>query len=870
MDKFTIILIILLLAGLAYAYIQYLKKRAGTEGYPKIRAVNALLYGFLAIVGISSLLADVLFEALDLNKPAQFEWLSFGAYAIFAVVTGWIMTRGKQGKQVHYGSGDIVGTKNVTNIHESPKKKVEGKELTFLQTINPQNIIGREKDLEKLHQLLNDEKQVVVVNGMGGIGKTTLAAAYAFKYYEEYQHIAWVTQNEKDFAIDLVQNEQLIQSLNIDSTGKDPGALFSEIVSALNKIDAKPKLFIIDNAIPSIEQRLNQLPGQPNWHLLVTSREKIVELTKLDLSFLSLEEGIALFQKYCSRIKKEENIAAIVKMVDKHTLTIEILAKLTQLQRTDLDTLKQALEKDLKVNVKTKHSQQEPIERITSYLTTIFDYSQMDKVEEWLMKQMACLPPEYHTYDLLYELIDPVASEKADIFSETLEKLVQKGWILKNREKEIIIKEEKEEETEIERYKMHRILKEVSIRYFEIVGEDILPLMTQITKKLSLDATKENPIDKFPWIPYGKYLLEAVPTLSLTEVGTLHNNLGLRLKGLGFFGDAKEFLEKALSIYRENLGLDHSFVTTSYSNLALVLQDLGDYEGAKALLEKAVASAEKNFCQEHPAIARRYSNLATVLKDLGDYEGAKTLLEKVVASAEKNFGAEHPSTVRSYSNLATVLKDLGDYEGAKTLLEKAVASDEKNFGVEHPSTVRSYSNLATVLQDLGDYEGAKTLLKKAVASAEKNFGQEHPTTARSYSNLATVLQGLGDYEGAKTLLEKAVVSAEKNFGQEHPTTAVRYSNLALVLKDLGDYEEAKALLEKAVASAEKNFGYEHPTTAVIYSNLATILKDLEDYERALKFAKKSLAISQKVYPVGHPNIEMDKSIIQDIKEAMKK
>ena len=69
------------------------------------------------------------------------------------------------------------------------------KELTLLNHISPDDIIGRKDDLEDLRNQLAEKHRIVLLNGMGGIGKTTLAEAYISKNYKNYKHIAWITNN---------------------------------------------------------------------------------------------------------------------------------------------------------------------------------------------------------------------------------------------------------------------------------------------------------------------------------------------------------------------------------------------------------------------------------------------------------------------------------------------------------------------------------------------------------------------------------------------------------------------------------------------------------------------------------------------------
>ena len=593
---------------------------------------------------------------------------------------------------------------DVTHIH--PVEPKLPKELTLnLPKIHPDDIIGRADDLADLHRLLSESKRVVLINGLGGIGKTTLAQAYVSQYYDNYHHIAWVTQASESMTSDLVNTPGLVENLSVTVVSGDSDKIGEEILRKLKNLPDKPNLLVIDNAEQSLKRYRDWLPSQPLWHLLVTSRESLSDhFFHKTLDFLTAEQAVALFRKhYTHRKITDEDIRALVTEVDYHTLTIEILAKTAQVQRYDAATLKQAIEKDLRANIDVAHNRQaSKVEKVRSYLRTVFGLSKLSEAESWLMKNLFCLPPEFHSYDLLRELIVAEGSAWADVFPETLSELVRKGWLLPN------------EATET--YKMHRIMAEVMQDELQIDIADVQQLLESVSQKLKIDQTKDNPVEKFVWIPFGKVLVSFFLDRSDSEIALLQNNL------------------------------------------ALVLKDLGDYEGARLLMAKAVVSDEKNFGLDHQTTAVSYSNLALVLKDLGDYESACSLLAKAVVSNEKTFGLDHPTTARSYSNLAVVLQDLGDYEGACSLLAKAVVSNEKAFGLDHPTTARSYSNLAVVLKALGDYEGARTLLAKAVVSNEKTFGLDHPTTARSYSNLALVLKDLGDYEGARTLLAKAVVS----------------------------------------------------------------------------------------------------------------
>ena len=685
------------------------------------------------------------------------------------------------------------------------------KELTlFIPRIDPGIVIGRDQELHEVHDLLFGRNQhVLVVNGMGGIGKTTLAQAYISKYLHEYAHVAWITQLTGDIVGDIASATGLSENLQIAQKDADSETLFYEILRRMKSIPGVPNLLILDNVDEDLTAWKDFLPGKPHWHLLATSRKHIEGFYPKELDFLSSENAIALFKKYCPLIQDEAMIAELVAEVEFHTLTIEILAKTAQLQRKSIQALRSAIKEDVIANVYIKHKG-DKIDKVMSYLSSIFNCIGLDQRQQWLMKQFACLPTQFHSYTSLLELIDP-GEEKRAGFAETCHRLAEQGWLL--------------HDSSADAYKMHVIVQEVAKRQLTPALHDVEPLLETVNAKMVVDDDKDNPVDKFVWIPFGYAFLQALPSEMSPDIARVQYQLGR------------------------------------------LLQFRGDYTGAKALFEKAVAIDEYHYGPDDPVTADSYTNLAMTLRYMGDYEGARLLFEKAIASSERAFGSEDRRTIMDYSNLAMVLQDLGDYPGALRLFKKMLAWDERTLGPDHPTTAVSYSNVALMLKNLGDYAGAKALLEKVVASDERNFGPDHPRTAEHYTNLATVLKSLGDQIGAKLLLEKVIASSERSFGPDHPATAVGYSNLANVLKNLGDYAGARSLLEKAILSAERNLGPEHPTTALRYMNLAPVLLALGDHKKALDLLSQSLLIFKKTLPAGHPYISGAQQNYDIIKES---
>ncbi|MEP0389316.1 MAG: tetratricopeptide repeat protein [Dokdonia sp.] len=555
---------------------------------------------------------------------------------------GQIFTNTEKLKSLSSLTASVKGdTQKIIGLLDRNSSSQIPKELTtLLPKLEKGKIIGRNSELKNIKKSLFENKQVVLVNGMGGIGKTTLATVYLTEFYNEYTHIAWISATQNGLFNDVVSAPGLLESLRIE-LGTTPKETYNSVKASLNSLPGK-NLLIIDNATEDLATYASHLPSQPNWHLVITSREKIDFFDNMEIGFLSEPEAIKLFKKHYTLEKlKNKYIRELVKNVEYHTLTIEILAKTAQELRTSPTTLNEAILSNMETDIIIRHSNKK-VGKILSYLTSIFDMSELTENGITLLKYITLLPSEYlkneDLEEVLHFLSDTLPRGRAELF--------KKGWILYNQSEDA--------------YKLHQIIQDVVKSRFTYDTEFLKPIIDSLKSVLTVSLeNRDNPVSKFKWIPYGKEFLSQLGDNMIIDISKIQNNL------------------------------------------ALVLKDLGDYEGAKELLEKVKISAEKNFGENHPTTAIRYSNLALVLKALGDYEGAKQLLEKAKISDEKNFGEDHPTTAIRYSNLALVLQALRDYEGAKQLLEKAYQIFFEKHGDHHPTTKIIKNNLISLKKEMG-------------------------------------------------------------------------------------------------------------------------------------------------------------------------
>jgi tetratricopeptide (TPR) repeat protein len=340
---------------------------------------------------------------------------------------------------------------------------------------------------------------------------------------------------------------------------------------------------------------------------------------------------------------------------------------------------------------------------------------------------------------------------------------------------------------------------------------------------------------------------EATASILLNYLGSY------RLVALGAASQALPLFERAAAISEKALGQEHPITATNLNSLALVLWEQDDFARARPLFERALAIREKRLGPEHADTAMIHDNLALVLKAQSDLAGAQLHHERALAIYEMALGQDHPETATCLQLLSSAVHSQGDVERALALAKRALAIREKTLGSEHFYTAASLSNLANLLQDKGDLVGARPLHERALAIREKALGPEHPATATTVNDLAVVLRGQGDLAGARSFLERALAIREKALGPEHPATATTLNDLAVVLRGQGDLAGARSLHERALPIHEKALGPEHPWTATVLDNLGVVLRNQGDFAEARSFLERALPIHEKLLGPDHPN-----------------
>lgn len=354
---------------------------------------------------------------------------------------------------------------------------------------------------------------------------------------------------------------------------------------------------------------------------------------------------------------------------------------------------------------------------------------------------------------------------------------------------------------------------------------------------------------------------------SVEEARRLYNRV-VELNNAGRYDEAVPLAERALAIFTNALGPDHSDVALSLNGLALLYAARGDYSRAEPLYQRALAIYLKLSAHNDAAaknVATTLNNLAELYKDRGEYARAEPLYQRALAICVKLLGADHSAVATTLNNLADMYRAKGDYARAEPLFQRALAIYVK-INPEHPDVALALNNLAALYSAKGDYARAEPLYLRALAIREKVLGPQHRDVAITLNNLADLYSEKVNFALASLLLERALAIHMK-LDPQHPDVAIVLNNLAALYFLSGDYVRAEPLHVRALQINVKALGPEHPEVSRSLNNLAAISHAKGDEARAETLYLRALAIREKVLGPEHPMVATTLNNLADIYRA---
>lgn len=301
------------------------------------------------------------------------------------------------------------------------------------------DIFGRDKEVEEIEKAFKEGNKVVVLSGIGGIGKTKIAEKFAYKMDSEMKnyvqtiHISDILSFDEDDAYNLIlsnikytkENQLYINSL------KDDEKKVREFQENVIKSLPPYSLIIVDNINKINDESMKKIIERLNINLVFTSRITSFDMDKVKVIDVLPFNSEELFNEFKNRSKLDDlefnDFIEIYDAVLGHTMTLFMLSKIATNYKSkeELMVIKNDLS-SIKDKVWVEHNDVNKKLTITEQLKTLFKITDLSDEAQEILLELSLLN------DGLIDKLDLKEYFDLDTYNEINELIENGGWLSNN------------------------------------------------------------------------------------------------------------------------------------------------------------------------------------------------------------------------------------------------------------------------------------------------------------------------------------------------------------------------------------------------------------------------------------------------------
>lgn len=683
--------------------------------------------------------------------------------------------------------------------------------ITSGSDIAPSNhFVGRKKEIELLLSKIGQYDRVLL-NGMGGMGKTTILKKVYHQLLEENRGNEKIQLGYFNYKLSIA--ETIYCALKFEKTGDRMTDVNRAKVALEEYSDCKKTYIFIDNVPAGSDEELNYLDSISGTVVISSRQTEYEKYETVPVGRLGLEECIEIFNNEYKENKgssDDPNLKYIIdNLIGGHTLTIKLLANIAKRKEWTLEELKNRL---VAVGFKINFTKSGRKTNILTEYKKLYSLSELNEDEKNILESFSLL----REAELDRQKCERYLGRDVNDFDmEHLFGLYGKGWLEKEHTKyriHPVFAEFIAEVGEIDRFQHINLF-----QFVEALAENINDLEMQ---KKQDDLAEIISFAKYAPLTKEKCEMEKL-LLNIAKIAyfyTEYDNAVFILKRIDT--DNKEnyiFAQLLLSeIYLDKnefeqvkKHLNHvSAVLETYKNDLLIV----DYKINYALyLEKS----SKNDADRRKAI----DELLNVEKLAMDDERKSRLYNCL--------GGFYTNLEKNSENLSVALNY---HKRAQTIREKYAEDEVLDLA-------RTYNNIANVyyytykikqekLPDDSDLLSAKKFYEQSFGLRKKVYNKEHPDIARIYANLGNVYFEQNDYENALQLMKDGLKIRLETIGKTTREVAITKSNIMGVYVKLKDKEHALQYGEESECIYEVLYGKESEAYIQLKTQHDSLMKNI--------------------------------------------
>lgn len=336
------------------------------------------------------------------------------------------------------------------------------------------------------------------------------------------------------------------------------------------------------------------------------------------------------------------------------------------------------------------------------------------------------------------------------------------------------------------------------------------------------------------------------------------------LTGLGRFRQADELYTRAWERLNshERFGAKHDRTARTASGLAFVSRTLGRYGMALNLERYRVDHYEKARDADPTELLRARANMAVCYRAIGEFRRAHEIDEDLVQHWRRRHGDQDYRTQFAISNLARDLYGLGRYEEVLRLQEDLLAAMRDRLGDRHPYVMLAARTTAVALRKAGRVDEALRASTQHHLACQGEWGSDHAYTlaaAMTYANAIRAANAAGIRDvppvavAYRTSL-RAVNTYRARFGETNPLSLAAAVNHAILLRRTGERNLARRTSESARQLLVERVGHGHPYAQAAAIGLANDLMAHHEPTGAANLLRGVLETNQAGHRNRHPDM----------------
>ncbi|WP_335988238.1 tetratricopeptide repeat protein [Glycomyces sp. MUSA5-2] len=603
-----------------------------------------------------------------------------------------------------------------------------------------------------------------VLSGMGGVGKTQLAAAFATRLWErgEIDLLVWVNASGREGVI------AAFAQAGVELCGAEPGRDELAANAFLNLL-ARPKaprwLVVLDDlADPGALQGLWP-PAHPQGRTIITTRRRDAALdaegrTRIDIGLFSPEESLAYLRNrlgpHSKRITEAGALAerlgglplalaqAAAFILDQPGLTCESYLELLDDRTVALAELSPEVAPD------GYHS---PLNAAWSLSIEQADRSEPPGTASDLLGLAAFLDPagipaSLFTAEPLLLHLSSHGDMRPHQVNAALARLHRLSLL----------------DADGQLVRMHALVQRAVLDTADaldsaaLAAADALVLIWPDPENNRVASTvlRANAMRLYV-SARNAFLQDRLHPMLLRLV----NSLGTQVSEAVVFSQILEL------DFGAALGDDHVNTMTARHDAARWTGERGDLATAVAETDELLKDQLRALGPEHPEVLATRAMQASWQGRSGDPVGAAAANDALLGDCLRLLDADDPFTLTVRHNLAHWRGEAGDPQGAVAATEALLDDRLRILGPDHRDTLRSRHNLAGWKGEAGDRAAAVAALRSVLDDQLRILGPDHPDTLAVRNDLARWRARTGEVDAAVKAFRKLLTDCDRLLGPGH-------------------------------------------------------------------------------------------------------